>query len=465
MSCRCRMIRGETQAIRFRGGMLSFENMPPGAFMAALERTPVAPAVDNMAASTTLIDGKPAANLAASDGEPCPPSSEPWQASVARIVDAREMRALEPLWRDLFHRCAQANPFYGPDFLLPLLDLDGKIARTRFVIVEARCGARMGLAALCPITATGLGIPGLRRSIGTPRHPYIFNQLPLLRAGFEATLWRQMLDALETAFGRGLLLIPASPLDSPVAKGLREALAASERASLVVVRGERAAIIARGDAEAHLARVKARTLAKIRRHEGELRKLGRLDFVSATSGSRLAQAVEAFIALEASGWKGRQGTAFASDPRSLAFARQALSSARDAPGVRVDYLTLEGKPIGACLHLTAAGYSATFKTAHDEAFAKHAPGVLSMVFSRQSLFGEHWTECLDSGAPPEHAVGAVWPDRIPVADMLGALSPRQGRHELQFYARSQALVDGARAKVRQAYYMLTGRKRTRARKG
>jgi hypothetical protein len=420
---------------------------------------------DGMPASSTLIADSQATSFAAVEGKVLPRSFELGSAIVARIVEAHEMRVLEPLWRNLFDGCSQANPFYGPDFLLPLLDLGDKIARTRFLIVEAHFGARMELAALCPITETGLGTPRLRRSIGALRHPYIFNQLPLLRAGFEAKLWQHMLNAMEAAFGRGIFLIPASPLDSPVARGLREALAVSERASLVVARGERAAIIAPGDLEAHLARLKSRTRAKIRRHERELRKLGQLHFISATSGSRLAEAVEAFIALEASGWKGRQGTAFASDPRALAFARQALSSARGAPGVRVDYLTLDGKPIGACLHLNARGYSATFKTAHDEAFAKHAPGVLAMVFSLQSLLGEPWTECLDSGAPPEHAVGAVWQDRIPVADILGALSPRQGRRELQFHAHVQTLIDSARAKARHAYHMLTGRKRTLARKG
>jgi hypothetical protein len=433
--------------------------------MSATDRTTLQRGGDSLVAPPAVMGAATSASLPTRESEAPLSAAASGPAIAARIVGSGELRAMGGAWRDLFHGCAEPNPFYGPDFLLPLLAFDRKLARTRFLIAETRLGPRTELAALCPIMPTGLGLPGLRRSIGTARHPYIFNHLPLLRAGREASLWRAMLDALEAAFRRGVLVIPSSPLGSPAARALRDALAASGRASFVLAHGERAAIIAAGGVEAHLASIKARTLAKMRHHERELRKLGQVRYVSAVSGAGLAEAVEAFIALEARGWKGRQGSAFACDPRALAFARQALSGAADAPGARVDYLTLDGTTIGACLHLATRGYSATFKIAYDETLAKYAPGVLAMFMSLQSLLAEPWTQRLDSGVGPDHAVGAIWRDRLAFGDILGVLSPRQGQHELRLHVRADALFESARARAREAYYALTGRKRTVTRKG
>ncbi|MFI4996374.1 MAG: GNAT family N-acetyltransferase [Hyphomicrobiales bacterium] len=387
-------------------------------------------------------------------------ATAPGPALEARFVEAPEARAMAAAWRDLFHACAEANPFYGPDFLLPLLALGGKLERASFLIVSR--GEELVL--LCPILKRRFGWPGLRPSLATARHEFIFNSLPLIRRGLETGAWRAMLDALEARYGRGFFTLGASPLDGPVARGLMLALAESLRPSLVLHSCERAGILSAGTLEAHLSRIKARTLSKLRRHVRELGKLGKLGFRAAASGAALAEAVDAFLELEARGWKGRQGSAFASDPRGASFARQALACGGDAPGVRAELLTLDERPIGAFLHLVAPAYSATFKIAHDEDLARQAPGVLTMLHSLRGLHAEPWTQRLDSGASPEHAVGAVWRDRIPAGEVLMALSPRQGQGELIAHARAQALMLGLRAKARDAYYALTRRKRTQARK-
>jgi hypothetical protein len=242
------------------------------------------------------------------------------------------------------------------------------------------------------------------------------------------------------------------------------ALAAGSRAHLVLDPGERAGIIASGPAQAHLARIKSRTLSKLKRNERELAKLGKLSFRVADSGAELAKAVETFIALEGKSWKGRQGSALASDPALMAFARRALASGGDAPSLRAELLTLDERPVAIFLHLVASGYAATFKIAHDEEFARHAPGVVTMRRCLEGLLAAPWTKRLDSGAPPEHAVGAVWQDRLPVGRVLLALSRRQSEGELRLVAKAQAVEANLRAKARDAYYAFTGRKRTEPRK-
>jgi CelD/BcsL family acetyltransferase involved in cellulose biosynthesis len=384
----------------------------------------------------------------------------PGPALEARIIDAREASAMVGAWRALFHACVEANPFYGPDFLSPLLTLGGKLARMRIVIVSA--GGE--LLALLPIVARGLALPGLRRSIGAPRHEFIFNSMPLLRKGYERGAWRALLERLEAEYGRGVLTLPSSPLEGAGARGLTEALAQTGRASLVTGRGERAVVRSSGSADAHVKRIRGSTRSKLRRHERDLAKLGPIDFRAAVAGEALVDAVEAFMTLEARGWKGRQGTAFLRDPGTAEFARRVLASGGDAPGVRADLLTLGGEPIGACLHLTSPSSSATFKIAYDEGQARHAPGVLTMLRSLEALHGERWTELLDSGADAGDAVGAVWRDRMAFGDILTVLSPRQGEGWLRFHARARALAKTLRSKARDGFYALTRRKRTLTRK-
>ncbi len=381
-------------------------------------------------------------------------------ALESRFVEAHEARAVAGPWRELFHACAEANPFYGPDFLLPLLALGGKLAGTRFLLVSH--GDK--LAGLLPILPRRFGLPGFGASLAALDHDFIFNALPLLRAGFEIPACQAMLRALETRYRRGVLAIGPSPLDGPAARALIEVLSESGRPHLVLEPGERVGIVASENTEAHLARIKGRALSKLRRNERELAKLGKLGFRVATSQEAVEHAVEAFMTLEAASWKGRQGSAFASDPATAAFAHEALAKGGDAPGLRAELLMLGERPLGIFLHLVSAGYSATFKIAHDEEFNRQAPGVLTMLHSLKGLLRECWTRRVDSGAAPEHAVGAIWQDRFPAGTLLCALSARQSRGELLLQARAQALVTRLRAKARDAYYALTRRKRTQARK-
>ena len=153
---------------------------------------------------------------------PQPAASTPERAGVAldtSIVSLAEARdALLP-WRRLFQSCAAANPFYGPDLLLPLLEFDPRAARLRFVLV--RQGQE--LLGLAPILPGCIGVPGLWRQLSVYNHPFIFNSLPLLRCGFALGASASRLDEVMAARGgledgegspeEGTSGIPLGPLD------------------------------------------------------------------------------------------------------------------------------------------------------------------------------------------------------------------------------------------------------------
>jgi CelD/BcsL family acetyltransferase involved in cellulose biosynthesis len=94
----------------------------------------------------------------------------------------------------------------------------------------------------------------------------------------------------------------------------------------------------------------------------------------------LAPALDRFLALEASGWKGKggRGSAIAEHPRLTAFYR-ALADAFGARGECVIALLHHGgRPVAAHFGLIAAGRYNILKIAYSEADAAIAPGNLLM---------------------------------------------------------------------------------------
>jgi CelD/BcsL family acetyltransferase involved in cellulose biosynthesis len=88
------------------------------------------------------------------------------------------------------------------------------------------------------------------------------------------------------------------------------------------------------------------------------------------------QALDKFYALEASGWKGKQGTAIACDPRTRQFYDEvARASAKDGL-LALDFLELDGKPIAAHFALQFHGRYCLAKAAYDESYQRYGPGQL-----------------------------------------------------------------------------------------
>jgi len=92
-------------------------------------------------------------------------------------------------------------------------------------------------------------------------------------------------------------------------------------------------------------------------------------------GSNVPPAFEAFLALEAAGWKGRAGTAIANDPADLAFMRVAVAGLAASGGAEVHAIERDGRPVASGLILRSADGAWFHKIAYDEALAKHSPGV------------------------------------------------------------------------------------------
>ena len=88
----------------------------------------------------------------------------------------------------------------------------------------------------------------------------------------------------------------------------------------------------------------------------------------------LEEALDAFLKLEASGWKGKTGTAILSDRATERLYRDFAWTAARKSWLRLHLLELDGVPIAGSYECVFAGRAFLLKTAFSEAHGRLSPG-------------------------------------------------------------------------------------------
>lgn len=355
-------------------------------------------------------------------------------------------------WQRLADDCLEPNVFLTPGFALAAArHLSGRAAPVFLCVWDASVTPRR-LVGLCPIAAPG------RFGSWLPRRLWTHEQAPLGTPLLAKDCAVEALAAL-LAYGRehfpGGLMFPMLPRDGAVANLLTTAATAEHRA-LYVFGAHRRAVLAGGpDPQTHpheaLSSHRRRNLKRSRRL---LETQGAVTVGVSRSGAELKAATSAFLALEAKGWKGRRGTAFAQTPARAGFAQDAL----DALGAHENYfivsLTLAGAPIAMGLVLKSNDRAFWWKVAYDEAYAIFSPGVLLALELTSILLKDETIALTDSCASADHPmIDHLWPERMAIGDVFVAFTPQD---ESMFAAlvQREALYRSLRGKVKDAVGVL-----------
>jgi len=160
---------------------------------------------------------------------------------------------------------------------------------------------------------------------------------------------------------------------------------------------------------------------ELRRQYSRLSELGPLAWERETGAEGLDAWCEAFLALEASGWKGRAGSALACDPATAALFRESLAGAAARGRLERLALRLDGHPIAMLATFLTPPGAFSFKTAFDEGFARFSPGVLLQRENLAMLERDDvaWT---DSCAAADHPmIDHIWRERRPIGRLSIAI--------------------------------------------
>ena len=118
---------------------------------------------------------------------------------------------------------------------------------------------------------------------------------------------------------------------------------------------------------------------QVRSRRRDLDRAGKVGFRTTCDESDLEPDFDAFVRLEASGWKGREGTAIASHPKARSFYDGFVPLAAERGWLRLHLLELDGTLIAGTLVVAFGGEGYFLKTGFDESYAQLGPGVVIMA--------------------------------------------------------------------------------------
>ena len=312
-------------------------------------------------------------------------------------------------WDGLALDAADPNPFFERWFLAPSLVHIGSTAGASLLVVE--CGQQ--LVGLMPVVRRnayyGYPFPHLAGWL----HDNAFCGIPLVRRGFEASLWQALLDWGDRNAGHSLFLhLSNVPADCTSVLALRQVLAHEGRPAAIVQREERALLSSELRPEDYFAQsMSGKKRKELRRQHNRLGELGQLAFCRDEDGREIKRWIEEFLALEARGWKGKDGSALAQHPANSAVFDEALTGAATAGRLERLALRLDGQPIAMLANFITPPGAFSFKTAYDEDYARFSPGVL-LQRENLDLLARPEIEWTDSCAAADHPmIERIWREK------------------------------------------------------
>lgn len=361
-------------------------------------------------------------------------------------------------WDDLTKRALENNVFLHPGFALSAVQHLPIARRPAFLFVWAG-EAREGPGALSGVFALHIPAPGSGRVARLWCNEMMALGVPLL----DRTQGEAAIDAMHRYFAYeqrhvDAILIPQVSLSGPFATLALQHASAGKLGMAVLDRRYRAVVTHHDEPEAFLqSYISAKKRKELRRQRRRLEELGALAYTSARSPEDVRAAMERFLTLEASGWKGNQSTALLSDPSTATFARSMSRYFARQGACHIDALELNGEPIVMGVVLLSGDTAFYWKTAYDEAYARLSPGVLFSIELTIKMMASGTHELINSCAVPNHPmIDHIWRERIEMGDLCIATGGATTANFGTAIAKERA-TRALRAFAKNAYYKLLGK--------
>ena len=333
------------------------------------------------------------------------------------------MPALVPLtaidpgqWRALAQRAIEPNGYYLP-------------AWERAVSASAR--GRMGASALSVCSGSSTRLIGLMPVVSlwqawqiplpalVSAHPYGTLCSPLLDRDASVETATRLLQQARKAGAHALILREVA-LEGAAMASFKEALGRDRLKPRVLSSHVRASLDATQDGNRLLHEaLGAKKLKELRRQRHRLGEHGAISFDVVRKVDEIRPALETFLQLEASGWKGRRGTALLQDKGDATFIRRAVPALAETAQCEIVTLRVGATPVAAGIVLRHQDRAFFFKLGIDERFAKYSPGVQLTLDLTRHLCADPVITSADSTAGADHPmINPIWRGRLAIGDVL-----------------------------------------------
>lgn len=284
------------------------------------------------------------------------------------------LRELEPHWRSLCDESA-AEVFYRPEWALAWLS--AFTHAPSLTIISVWNGQQ--LRALLPLLRKRIWIAGLPATCLTlPGNVHCARiGFPLCASEEDDQALRALWQALKNLPGWSVLdashALEGDGLDRLAAR------AREERFPVARKRTSQTLYLPIGDSGSKdqppwMSETRPKFRSHLRRSRRQLEEQGALEVKH--YGAADPVALSRFFDLEASGWKGAEGTAIKCDSHTLEFYNSIATATAKQGYLSLDFLELSGKPIAAHFAFNFRGRYLLAKAAYDESFRRYGPGQL-----------------------------------------------------------------------------------------
>jgi CelD/BcsL family acetyltransferase involved in cellulose biosynthesis len=317
-------------------------------------------------------------------------------------------------WRGLGERAIEPNAYYLPEWELAV---NASVSRRTGASVLSAWND-VGLIGLLPVVSMSraykIPLPAL-----VSAHPYGTLCTPPLDRDTANDAVSQLMLKARKAGARALILRDMS-LDGPAMKAFTESLQREGLRPRVLQSYLRASLDAARDAEELLQdALGGKKLKELRRQRHRLAEHGAISFDVARLPDEVAAAIETFMKLEASGWKGKRGTALAQDTGDATFIRRATTALAETGQCEIVTLRAGDTPVAAAIVLRHQDRAFYFKLGVDERFAKFSPGVQLTLDLTRHLCADPMIASADSTASPDHPmINPIWRGRFAIGEVL-----------------------------------------------
>ena len=321
--------------------------------------------------------------------------------------DAAALRALVPDWEALAAEVCEPNPFYEHWTLLPALEARGDEAFRDLRCIAVWIDGKLGALFPMRLQRRWRGMP--LTALCSWRHRNMLIGTPLISAKGGARTATRCIAALLHSGLAPVVEFEWTSAGGPFYGALTEAAASAGLPWTITDSYSRALLLKDRDPRP---RFNSNMKNNLRRWQARLGAVGKLTPVRLAPGDDFEAWTQEFMRLEASGWKGRAGTALACREDDRRFVAGVFGEAFRRGRLHITGLDLDGRPLARHVMISAGEGSFSFKLAYDETHASCSPGILAEVENVRQFMETPGLRWIDSHTARESTWYArVWKDR------------------------------------------------------